>query len=59
VSTDLSGPDILMLVNEGIDVIILELLDDAMGDVEVCLVVLATDWLYTCPVNTCYGFGKV
>lgn len=51
--TDLSGPDVLVLVNEGVDVVVLELLDDGVGDIKVGLVVLTANWLHTRPVHTC------
>lgn len=53
VSTDLSGPDVLVLIDEGVNVVVLELLDDGVGDIEVGLVVLTADWLHTRPVHTC------
>lgn len=51
-ATKLCGPDILMLVDQGIDTIVLQLLDDTIGDIKVGLIVLATDRLYTGPVDT-------
>lgn len=48
----LGGQDVLMLVDEGVDAIILQSLDDGVGDIQVGLVVLPTDWLHTSPMYT-------
>jgi hypothetical protein len=52
VPTDLSSPDILMLVDQSVDTIILETLDDPVHDIKICLVVLAPDRLNASPVDT-------
>lgn len=41
-----------MLVDEGIDSIVLQSLDDGVGDIQVSLVVLPTNWLHTRPMYT-------
>jgi hypothetical protein len=53
-SASLSRENILMLIDKGVDTIVLESLDDGVGNIEVCLVVLATDWLHTCPMHSYY-----
>ena len=52
VAAGLGGQDVLMLVDKGIDAIVLQSLDDGVGDVQVGLVVLPTDWLHTRPMYT-------
>lgn len=60
-AADLSGPDILVHLDQSIDAVILELFDDVHVNVENGLVVLATDRLNTGPMDTYkfYLFGEL
>jgi len=51
-ATELSSPDILMLIKQGVDAVVLELLDDIIGDIEVRLVVLTANGFDTSPMDT-------
>ena len=51
-TASLSRPDVLMLVDEGVNTVVLEPLDDGVGDIQVGLVVLTTHRLHTRPMNT-------
>lgn len=54
-STCLCGPDILVLIDKGVDAVVLKLLDDATRDIEVCLVVLSSNRLHASPMDTYYN----
>lgn len=54
-STELCSPNVLMLIEQGVDAVVLELLDDTIGDIEVSLVVLTANGFDTGPVDTYYN----